>query len=170
MDPRDISIDDYDYELPQGSIAEYPLPERDNSRLLIWKDGQLSEDKYKNIADHLPSESLLVFNNTKVVPARILFRKETGGVIEIFCLEPFSPKGYQTVMNTRNSVQWKCMIGGAGKWKGGSLQKIIPINDQLIRLSASLIEKLSLSEINLKFDVFCSYLNKRSMFFTRSST
>ena len=142
QDPRNISIDEYDYDLPATRIATHPLPERDSSKLLIWKNGDISEDVYKNIAAHLPSGSLLVFNNTKVVPARILFKKETGGVIEIFCLEPWKQSGYLTVMNTRESVQWKCMIGGAGKWKSGSLQKIIQINDQEITLTATLIKKL----------------------------
>lgn len=142
MDPRDISIDDYDYDLPADRIANHPLPERDSSKLLIWKDGVIGETIYKNIADHLPHGSLLVFNNTKVVPARILFKKETGGVIEIFCLEPWKPSSYLTVMNTRESVQWKCMIGGAGKLKSGSLQKNILLNGQDITITATLKEKL----------------------------
>ena len=87
-DPRTLSIKDFTYTLPEERIAKYPLAERDASKFLIYKKGNISEDVYKNIADHIPSNSLLVFNDTKVVEARLLFQKSTGGVIEIFCLEP----------------------------------------------------------------------------------
>src|SRR5688572_14704327 len=120
-DPRKIRIEEYDYELPADRIAAFPLAERDASKLLIWKGGSIAEDVYRNVADHLPEKSLLIFNNTKVVKARILFEKVTGGVIEIFCLEPYEPASYQTVMHTRSSVAWTCMIGGASKWKTGDL-------------------------------------------------
>src|ERR1700756_2000011 len=113
MHPKEIKIADYTYSLPDERIAAFPLEQRDASRLLIYKDGLIKEDIYKNIADHLPEKSLLVFNNTKVIPARILFQKSTGGVIEIFCLEPYdSVKEYNQAMQQKGRAKWKCMIGG----------------------------------------------------------
>lgn len=124
MHPKDISISDFTYHLPEERIAAFPLEERDASKLLVYKDGKITEDIYKNIAGHIPAGSLLVFNNTKVIQARILFQKPTGGIIEIFCLEPHEElKGYDVIMNKKGSVKWKCMIGGASKWKEGGLSK-----------------------------------------------
>ncbi|HEY4285690.1 MAG TPA: S-adenosylmethionine:tRNA ribosyltransferase-isomerase [Puia sp.] len=124
MDPKDISIADYSYDLPQESIAYYPLAERDASKLLIYQAGKISETYYRDIGAHLPEGSLLVFNNTKVVEARIVFQKPTGGQIEIFCLEP--PKEYGSIavaMAQTGKVQWKCLVGGASKWKPGQILK-----------------------------------------------
>ena len=122
MDPRTISIADYTYSLPAELIAHYPLAERDASKLLIYKRGNISEDIYKHIADHIPERSLLVFNNTKVVEARILFRKPTGGQIELFCLEPPAEYGgIAAAMMQKGRVRWKCLIGGASKWKPGQV-------------------------------------------------
>ncbi len=143
-DPREISINDYTYDLPDEKIALFPLPQRDASKLLIFKDEQISEDIYANIASHLPQNSLLVFNNTKVINARLRFQKPSGGVIEIFCLEPHdSINEYSTVMNKRGSSTWKCFIGGASKWKSGLITK--QFNDH--ELSARIIDKLSESYI-----------------------
>src|SRR5205085_475673 len=97
---------------------------RDASKLLIYQNGKITEDIYKNVAEHIPSDSLLIFNNTKVIRARIFFHKPTGGVIEIFCLEPHEDVNeYSTIMNRKGSVKWKCMIGGASKWKSGVLSR-----------------------------------------------
>ncbi len=115
-DPKKISILDYTYELPAERIALYPLAERDVSKLLVYKNGGLKEDIYKNIAEHLPAESVLIFNNTKVIKARIRFQKSSGGIIEIFLLEPFGAD-YSSALSATKKVSWKCMIGGAGKWK-----------------------------------------------------
>src|SRR5688572_2918122 len=123
MHPRHLSINDFTYHLPTDKIALHPLEERDRSKLLICENGNIKEDIYRNIAQHLPENSLLIFNNTKVIPARILFKKDTGGAIEIFCLEPFEETEYTTVMSKTGSAKWKCMIGGASKWKEGSLIK-----------------------------------------------
>ena len=143
MHPKDISILDYSYTLPDERIAAFPLPERDQSKLLIYKNGQINEDQYKNLARYIPEKSLLVFNNTKVIQARILFQKVTGGVIEIFCLEPYEMLNeYAAVMIKKERVRWKCLIGGAGKWKGGSLEKSISISGKNIVVSARLVEKL----------------------------
>ena len=142
MHPRHLSINDFTYDLPAEKIATHPLPERDRSKLLIFKEGKIEEDIYKNIAQHLSKDSLLIFNNTKVIPARVLFKKDTGGTIEIFCLEPFEEE-YITVMNKKSSAKWKCMIGGAGKWKDGNLTKRINLNDEEVILTATLKEKLT---------------------------
>ena len=142
MHPKDISIQDYTYTLPDERIAHYPLAERDSSKLLVYNKGSIQDDTYKNITQHLPGNSLLVFNNTKVIRARILFQKPTGGVIEIFCLEPAETiPEYSTVMNKQGHVRWTCMIGGAGKWKEGELEKKVIINNEELQIKAKLIEK-----------------------------
>jgi len=143
MHPGQITIADFTYHLPPGKIAHYPLPERDQSKLLIFKGEQIKEDIYKNIADHLPENSLLIFNDSKVIPARILFTKLSGGVIELFCLEPYDEHNgdYAYVMKKTGSALWKCMIGGAGKWKTGWLEKLINIDGIEVRLTARLKKK-----------------------------
>jgi S-adenosylmethionine:tRNA ribosyltransferase-isomerase len=144
MHPKNLSISDFDYTLPEEKIAIYPLTQRDQSKLLVYKDGFISEDIYKNITDHLPSKSLLVFNDTKVIKARILFQKKTGTVIEIFCLEPHEKiNDYAIILSQQNSTRWKCMIGGAGKWKEKYLEKEIFIHGNKIILRAELVERLS---------------------------
>jgi len=144
MDPKNIHIRDYSYTLPEDRIAWFPLEKRDASRLLIYKDGKISEDIYHNLADHLPEGSLVIFNNTKVLEARILFRKPTGGTIEIFCLEPQSQPDITTAMQHKEKVFWKCLIGGASKWKPGQvLQKKINGAQNTISLEARYIEKKS---------------------------
>jgi len=120
MDPRQLQISDFTYDLPADRIAKYPLAQRDDSRLLIYKDAAIRESVYRNLAAEIPSGSLLVFNQTKVVHARLLFKKETGGVIEVFCLEPHSQyPEVQTALQQKHKVWWDCMIGGASKWKHG---------------------------------------------------
>lgn len=144
MHPKDLSINDFDYILPEDKIAIYPLQKRDQSKLLIYKNGNISEYIYRNIANHLPENSFLVFNDTKVIKARILFQKRTGGTIEIFCLEPHEKiNDYTVVLSQKNSTRWKCMIGGAGKWKEKFLEKEFPINSEQIMLKACLVEKLT---------------------------
>ncbi|MBZ4190319.1 S-adenosylmethionine:tRNA ribosyltransferase-isomerase [Niabella beijingensis] len=122
MHPKDLNIADFAYELPEEKIAFFPLPERDQSKLLLYKNGQLSEDTYQQIDRHLPEGALAIFNNTKVVEARLLFKKPTGGVIEIFCLEPSeSYADITTAMAQQGKVLWLCMVGGAAKWKEGQV-------------------------------------------------
>ena len=132
MHPKNLSVQDFTYDLPEEKIARYPLQERDSSRLLIYKNGAISEDIYRHIDQHLPSNSLLIFNNTKVVEARILFQKTTGAVVEIFCLEP--PPQYAdmtTAMTQKGKVTWICLIGGASKWKPGQvLEKHLILPDK----------------------------------------
>jgi S-adenosylmethionine:tRNA ribosyltransferase-isomerase len=120
MHPKEISILDFTYDLPNDRIAKYPLPKRDKSKLLVYKKGEISEDIYLNLDAHLPEGSFLVFNQTKVVEARLLFQKATGGIIEIFCLEPDAQYAdITTAMLQKEKVWWKCLIGGASKWKNG---------------------------------------------------
>ena len=144
IDPKKIAIQDFIYELPAEKIALHPLSERDASKLLIYKNGVIQEDIYKNIDKYLPAESLLIFNNTKVIKARIRFQKSSGGVIEIFCLEPYEDiNEYSSVMNKKGSVKWKCMIGGASKWKEGVIELRVAMGNGQLAIRAQLIEKLS---------------------------
>lgn len=138
MHPKDLSIQDFIYDLPDERIARYPLPERDASKLLIWKNGLISQDSYRNVTAHIPSGSLLVFNDTRVVEARLLFQKPTGGIIEIFCLEPSSIyPDITTAMATCSCVEWKCLVGGASKWKPGQvLEKTITHEGLPVKLEA----------------------------------
>jgi S-adenosylmethionine:tRNA ribosyltransferase-isomerase len=118
---RDIDINDYYYNLPEDRIAQYPVNERDRSQLLIYKENKIVKDTFRNIDEYLPPDSLLVFNNTRVIRARILFQKETGAVIEILCLEPIFPFDYSLSFGSKEPVEWKCIVGNLKKWKGGAL-------------------------------------------------
>jgi S-adenosylmethionine:tRNA ribosyltransferase-isomerase len=124
MHPKNISIQDYSYHLPSDKIALHPLQKRDESKLLIYKEGKIIEDTYQNIHEHLPQKSFLVFNNTKVIKARLLYTKPTGSVIEIFLLEPYKAD-YTTTLAATSTCQWKCFIGGVSKWKETDLKLTI---------------------------------------------
>lgn len=143
MHPRDLQIQDFTYSLPDHRIAWYPLKKRDDSKLLIYKEGQIREDHYANISQHLPENALLVFNNTKVVEARLLFKKPTGGSIEVFCLEPHARySDIATAMLQQGKVWWNCLVGGAGKWKHGSiLEKRITTDTGELVLNAGIVER-----------------------------
>jgi len=124
MHPKQLRIEDHSYDLPTQKIAQNPLQERDASKLLIYKEGKIEESVYRNIAAFLPAQSLVVFNQTKVIHARLIFQKETGGVIEIFCLEPDAIySDITTAMLQKKEAIWKCMVGGASKWKDTVLLK-----------------------------------------------
>lgn len=140
--PSTIEIKDYTYNLPDEKIARYPLEERDLSKLLIYKNGNISETTYRNISEQFPRKTLLLFNNTKVIEARIFFQKPTGGVIEIFCLEPAYNKEVTQAMISKGKVQWNCMIGGASKWKEPVLEKKIEAAGNTIHLFAQIKERL----------------------------
>jgi S-adenosylmethionine:tRNA ribosyltransferase-isomerase len=142
MRPSEISIQDYSYHLPEEKIALHPLAQRDASKLLSYKEGNISEDIFSNIGNYLPEGSLLVFNNTKVINARISFFKTTGTRVEIFCLEPYETvNDYSTVMAKTGKVKWKCFIGGAAKWKEEIIEKNIIINNEPALLRAAKIGK-----------------------------
>jgi S-adenosylmethionine:tRNA ribosyltransferase-isomerase len=131
-----ISISDYAYNLPEDKIAKYPLAERDQSKLLVWKNGEILDAQFRSLHEYLPANSLLIFNNTKVIRARLHFQKGTGAKIEIFCLDPVDPAEYQIAFQTTQSCIWKCMIGNQKKWKGDRLQKTICIDGTDIELYA----------------------------------
>ena len=145
MHPEDISIKNYTYLLPEEKIARYPLAERESSKLLLYEEGNITEDIYRNIDKHIPPNSLLLFNDTKVVEARLLFQKETGAVIEIFCLEPDDRyPDITTAMLQKGNVTWKCLIGGASKWKHGQVLRMeIADKENKIILKATYLEKRS---------------------------
>ena len=112
-----LSISDYNYPLPEERIAKYPLPERDHSKLLIYEDGEVREDHFFRVGDYIPAHSLLVYNNTRVIQARLVFHKPSGARIEIFCLEPLAPHDYQLSLSSTEGCTWKCMIGNAKKFR-----------------------------------------------------
>ena len=122
-DPKHIHIADYVYDLPDERIAKYPKPERDTSKLLLYRDGEVGEDVFYNLPDYLPEGALVVMNNTKVIRARLHFQKATGALIEVFCLEPHTPADYQISFATRGSVTWTCLIGNLKKSKEGVLER-----------------------------------------------
>jgi S-adenosylmethionine:tRNA ribosyltransferase-isomerase len=138
-----LSIQDYTYYLPQDRIANFPLQERDASKLLVYNNGAIDEDIYKNLDRRLPSDTLLIFNDTKVISARLLFHKPTGGIIEIFCLEPHEQyPDIATAMAQQGTVSWECLIGGASKWKHGQvLQMKITVGQTETILRAKYIDK-----------------------------
>lgn len=128
----EIHIEDYAYPLDDSRIAKYPLPERDSSKLLHYKSGKVSEYIFRDLPSLLPENSLMVFNETKVVPARLHFAKPTGANIEIFCLEPVKPVEYNTAFAATDSTTWKSVIGNAKKWKGDVLHLINPLDSREI--------------------------------------
>ena len=123
---EEILIEEYNYPLPDERIAKYPLAERDQSKLLIYRKGEVGEDKFCHIGEYLPADSLLIYNNTRVIQARLEFHKQSedgtqGARIEIFCLEPLVPHDYQLSLGSTDGCTWKCMFGNAKKWKAGAL-------------------------------------------------
>lgn len=134
--PKSIAIADYDYPLPDDRIAKFPLDQRDHSKLLIYRGGTISESRFDHIPDLLPPDALLLFNNTKVIHARLFFRKPTGSTIEVFCLEPYQMPVAQSFEQTEQ-CSWTCFIGNNKKWKEGPLTRELDINGSHIILSAS---------------------------------
>lgn len=139
-----IRIEDYNYPLPDERIAKYPLNERDASKLLVYSEGNVSTKAFKDIADYLPNGSLMVFNDTKVVPARLHFQRSTGAHIEIFCLEPIDPEEYVMMFAVTGCCRWKCIVGNVKRWKNDTLSLYNPMNDSEIEhmgLKADLVER-----------------------------
>nr|WP_321452213.1 S-adenosylmethionine:tRNA ribosyltransferase-isomerase [uncultured Carboxylicivirga sp.] len=126
----DIAIEDFNYNLPDERIAKYPLENRDLSKLLIFKKGKIDQKQFPDIKSVLPANAMLVFNNTKVIQARLKFKKVTGAEIEIFCLEPLSPVEVQMAFDSRETTTWKCIVGNARKWKNDPLTKTITIDGE----------------------------------------
>jgi S-adenosylmethionine:tRNA ribosyltransferase-isomerase len=135
-DYKNIKIKDFNYQLPEEKIAKYPVANRGSSKLLVWNNGVINKDHFSNVVNWLPDNTLMVFNNTKVINARILFKKKSGANIEIFCLEPLQPLDHQLAFSERERTTWKCMTGNLKKWKTGVLEKKILINNNIITLKA----------------------------------
>ncbi|KDR51885.1 S-adenosylmethionine:tRNA ribosyltransferase-isomerase [Hoylesella loescheii] len=150
MNTKHIRIKDYNYDLPDKRIAKFPLPERDKSKLLVYNHGEVSQDVFSNITHYLPQGALMVFNNTKVIQARLHFRKETGSLIEIFLLEPALPADYEQMFQTTGACSWYCLVGNLKKWKGGPLTTTVEMPGQpSVQLSA---ERDMSCETALKID------------------
>ncbi len=140
----EIRIEDYNYNLPDERIAKYPLPQRDGSKLLHYKDGNVTEKRFSEIASLLPEGSIMVFNDTKVVPARLHFQRSTGAHIEIFCLEPVQPEEYVTMFAVTDKCRWKCIVGNVKRWKNDTLNLYNPDSNEEVTslaLKADLIER-----------------------------
>ncbi len=138
-DPRLIHIADYDYSLPDERIAKYPKAVRDESKLLLYRCGEIGEDVFRGLPAHLPAGALMVFNNTKVIQARLHFHKSTGALIEVFCLEPHTPHDYQQNFAATRRVTWTCLVGNLKKWKEGRLEREINVGGRKITLTAERI-------------------------------
>lgn len=136
MDTKHIHIQDYNYMLPDDRIARFPLPQRDSSKLLIYHGGEVSEDVFFHLPDHLPQGALMIFNNTRVIQARLHFRKETGALIEVFILEPAMPMDYQENFSARGECEWYCLVGNLKKWKSGPLVRKVEVDGIVYELQA----------------------------------
>lgn len=137
MNTKDIHISNYNYELPDERIAKFPKEERDHSKLLIYNKGQVGEDIFYNLPEHLPQGALMVFNNTKVIQARLHFRKDTGALIEIFLLEPAQPADYEQMFQQSERCSWLCLVGNQKKWKEGTLSRVIDVKGTSIEVRAT---------------------------------
>lgn len=137
METQHIHISDYTYELPDERIAKFPIAQRDHSKLLVYRHGEVSEDVFYHLPDYLPTGALMVFNNTKVIQARIHFRKETGALIEVFLLEPAVPSDYELMFQTHGHCEWYCLVGNQKKWKEGSLRRSLEVNGVMLTLQAT---------------------------------
>lgn len=135
-----VFIEEYDYSLPDERIAKFPMSRRDASKLLVYKNGNISESTFSNIADFLPEKCLLVYNNTRVIQARLIFQKPTGASIEVFCLEPLFPVDYAQSLGSTTECVWRCMVGNLKKWKDGMLTKTIETEGKACVFAAERIE------------------------------
>lgn len=138
MDTKHIKIGDFNYDLPDERIAKFPIAQRDHSKLLIYNHGEVSDDIFYNIVNYLPKGALMVFNNTRVIQARMHFRKETGALIEVFLMEPAAPTDYELMFQTTGHCSWLCMIGNLKKWKDGSLRRDFSIKGHTFTLTATM--------------------------------
>lgn len=137
QDPKHIHISDYNYTLPDERIAKFPLPVRDQSKLLVYRHGQISEDIFHSLPGYLERGDLMVFNNTKVIQARLHFRKDTGALIEVFCLEPIQPADYAQNFQQTEHAAWLCLIGNLKKWKEGPLHREMTVKGRPLTLTAT---------------------------------
>ncbi len=147
MNKPDIFINNYTYDLPDERIAKYPLKNRDSSKLLVYKNSSISKSEFTKLPELLPQNSLLVFNNSKVIRARLKFRKETGATIEIFCLEPVKPVDVQQAFESTETTRWRCIVGNAKKWKSGLLSGEVVVIGVKTTVSVDLIGQEGQSRI-----------------------
>ena len=136
-DTKHIKISEFNYPLPDERIAKFPLSNRDESKLLVYRQGEVSEDRFTSLPNYLEAGEMMVFNNTKVIQARLHFRKETGALIEVFCLEPIQPNDYVLSFQQTQKCSWLCMVGNLKKWKEGSLKRTLEVKDKTITLTAT---------------------------------
>ena len=137
IDTKHIRISDYNYPLPDERIAKFPIAQRDHSKLLVYRQGKVEEDVFYQLPNYLPEGALMVFNNTKVIQARMHFRKTTGALIEVFLLEPCLPADYEQMFQTTAECEWICLIGNLKKWKEGELVQTVMIHGQEVEIAAT---------------------------------
>lgn len=153
MDTKEIHISDYNYPLPDERIAKFPMAERDHSRLLVYNKGQVGEDQFYHLPDHLPEGALMVMNNTRVIQARLHFRKPdaqgqpTGALIEVFLLEPYQPADYEQMFQQTQRCQWLCLVGNQKKWKEGALVKRLEVRGEWLEISATRLGEVGTSQL-----------------------
>ena len=158
MNPQKIKISDYDYPLPDDRIAKFPVPQRDTSKLLLYRHGEIGEDVFRNLPQYIPPHMLMVFNNTRVIRARLHFRKATGALIEVFLLEPYSPADYEQVFQTTQACEWLCMVGNLKKWKEGRLERRLDVKGQEVMLTAERVgEQHTSLQVRLSWTGECSF-------------
>ena len=160
---KSIRIEDFEYHLDDERIAKFPVEPRDSSKLLLYKKGHISETIFRNLSDHLDNGSMLVYNNTRVIHARLIFFKETGARIEIFCLEPKSPSDYAQNFQSQDSCEWLCMIGNLKKWKNDVLERDLVINDKKIHFVAKRLETIEKAH-KIRFEWSSQELNTKIIF------
>ena len=155
---QEIAIAEYDYPLPDERIAKYPLAERDTSKLLIYNKGVVCEERFSNLPQFVPQNSLMVFNNTKVIQARLRFRKETGALIEVFCLEPEQPCDYQQIFLETKECVWQCLVGNSNRWKGGVLSQCVMVAGKEVTLSVERVGgPAAVNHVRFTWDGGCSF-------------
>lgn len=148
MDTKEIHISDYNYELEDDRIAKFPMAERDHSKLLIYNKGVVGEDVFYNLPQYLPSKALMVFNNTKVIQARLHFHKDTGALIEVFLLEPYAPADYEQMFQMRGHCSWLCLVGNQKKWKEGNvLRRKLEVRGERLELRALRLGEVGTSQL-----------------------
>ena len=155
---QEIAIAEYDYPLPDERIAKYPLAERDTSKLLLYNKGTVCEDSFSSLPNYIPQGALMVFNNTKVIQARLRFRKETGATIEVFCLEPEQPCDYQQIFLETKECVWQCLVGNSNRWKGGVLSQTVAVGGKDVTLSVERVGgPAAVNHVRFFWDGGCSF-------------
>ena len=149
---KNISMESYDYPLSDERIAKFPLSQRDNSKLLVYKNGDIGESVFNTLPTHLPQNSMLVFNNTRVIQARLHFQKASGASIEIFCLEPHAPADYALSFQSTTECEWECLVGNSKKWKEGKLTRTIALDGETVNFSAERVGVGSPQPIRFSWD------------------